>query len=229
MNKPKLVTISGPSGTGKTVLAGFLKSQGMEELISTTTRMPRKGEIPGVHYHFVSKPEFLAMQKKGLFVETIRLGDAPQEEYYGLSVPEVERAAKLHKTAVVVAEPHGVKQISRFCEEHGWQVTRVFLNNPLTCLITRIMDRFADDVRDLNRQNPTDEALYLKKRDSHAARIQRITQFEQDHWVKPALSHTDQYELFFAEFGSANDHQVIDAIVQAIADPTPAPSRKNSL
>ena len=45
---PVIVAIAGPSGAGKTVLSGMLKDEGYAEIVSVTTRAPRKGEQNGV-------------------------------------------------------------------------------------------------------------------------------------------------------------------------------------
>ena len=54
----KLFVLSGPSGVGKgTVRDSILKDKSINLVfsISMTTRLPREGEIDGVHYYFVSK------------------------------------------------------------------------------------------------------------------------------------------------------------------------------
>lgn len=53
--KRTLVTLTGPSCTGKSTVARKLVELGFVELISTTTRTPRQGEVEGVHYYFRSK------------------------------------------------------------------------------------------------------------------------------------------------------------------------------
>jgi guanylate kinase len=37
--------------------------------VSSTTRQPRNGEVNGIHYHFVSKEDFLADVSAGNFLE----------------------------------------------------------------------------------------------------------------------------------------------------------------
>lgn len=55
--------VMGPSGSGKTMVGEFLKTKGMRELVSHTTRSPRKGEQDGVAYHFVDDRTFDAIEK----------------------------------------------------------------------------------------------------------------------------------------------------------------------
>lgn len=56
----KLIILAAPSGSGKSTLAKMLFND-FEELkfsVSATTRLARKGEVDGVHYHYLSKEEF---------------------------------------------------------------------------------------------------------------------------------------------------------------------------
>ena len=73
MNKKGLLlVISGPAGSGKgTVVSEVMKTHGDEFALSVscTTREPRKGEIDGVHYFFISKEEFKKKIAEGAFLE----------------------------------------------------------------------------------------------------------------------------------------------------------------
>lgn len=56
-----LIVISGPSGAGKGTICKALveRDKNLFVSVSATTRAPRKGEIDGVNYHFLSKEDFL--------------------------------------------------------------------------------------------------------------------------------------------------------------------------
>lgn len=58
-----LFIISGPSGVGKsTVISKVLQARpDLYFSVSYTTRAPRTGEVDGIHYNFVSRPEFERM------------------------------------------------------------------------------------------------------------------------------------------------------------------------
>lgn len=64
-----LVSITGPSGVGKTTLLHNLikKLPGAKPLISYTTRDPRPSDEPG-EYSYVSKEEFDALAQSGAFL-----------------------------------------------------------------------------------------------------------------------------------------------------------------
>ena len=74
----KIIIISAPSGTGKSTIINWLMQH--EELrltmsVSCTSRAPRKGEIDGVAYHFISNEDFRKRLSDGEFLE--------YEEVYG--------------------------------------------------------------------------------------------------------------------------------------------------
>lgn len=90
--------VMGPSGSGKTLVGEYLKEKGMKELVSHTTRLPRKGEVQGVSYHFVDEITFQQTKK----VEA----SAYSGNWYGVSEKEVEEKTKLGDVFAVI-EIHG--------------------------------------------------------------------------------------------------------------------------
>ena len=71
MTKGKLFVISGPSGAGKgTICKEVLdEERNIRMSVSMTTRMPRKGEIDKVPYHFVDQQSFEQLIEDGGFME----------------------------------------------------------------------------------------------------------------------------------------------------------------
>ena len=71
MGKGLLISVSGPSGTGKgSVLAKVKeKDSNFGTSISVTTREPRENEKDGVDYYFKSKDEFMKMYEEGEILE----------------------------------------------------------------------------------------------------------------------------------------------------------------
>jgi guanylate kinase len=65
-----VVVVSGPSGVGKTtVIDGLLRRPGYSRGITATTRAPRRGEVDGVHYRFLTRKRFEDGVGKGTFLE----------------------------------------------------------------------------------------------------------------------------------------------------------------
>ena len=71
MKKGKLFVISGASGVGKsTVLKQVMEARkDLTFSVSATTRGPRPGEVDGVSYYFITRPEFEERVAKGEFLE----------------------------------------------------------------------------------------------------------------------------------------------------------------
>ncbi|MDP8924365.1 MAG: guanylate kinase [Chloroflexota bacterium] len=69
-----LFVMSGPSGVGKDTITKALRELGEEGLplgfcVTATTRPPRPGEIDGLHYHFLTHPQFAYLKRLGGFLE----------------------------------------------------------------------------------------------------------------------------------------------------------------
>ena len=104
-----LWVISAASGTGKTSLVAELLNQVPNIAVSTshTTRSPRPGEEGGVHYHFVSQDAFLAMVRRGEFLEHAQVFD----NFYGTSKAEVESRLARGQDVVLEIDWQGAEQI----------------------------------------------------------------------------------------------------------------------
>ena len=70
-NKGHLVVFSAPSGAGKTTLLEHLRFciPSLVYSISATTRQPRRGELNGIHYFFMSEEEFKKVIDEAGFAE----------------------------------------------------------------------------------------------------------------------------------------------------------------
>ncbi len=109
IKKPKIIVISGPSGSGKNTIIGKLieKRSDLEHCISTTTRNPRGGEIDGEHYYFVNHDEFQRMIAAGGFLEY-----APVlKNFYGTSHAEIQRIKQSGKGAILDIDVQGALQL----------------------------------------------------------------------------------------------------------------------
>ena len=116
MKKGLLIVFSGLSGVGKgTILKQLMP---MEDLklaysVSMTTRKPRKGEVDGVNYFFVSKEEFLQAIKDGELLEHARF----VENDYGTPKEYVEKMRNEGKNVILEIEIRGAKQVLEKCPD----------------------------------------------------------------------------------------------------------------
>ena len=71
MTSPRLTVVSGPTAVGKGTVVARLRSEHPEIFVSVsaTTRPPRPDEVDGVHYLFVTEPEFDALIEENALLE----------------------------------------------------------------------------------------------------------------------------------------------------------------
>ncbi len=93
MEKGLIVSVSGPSGTGKGTVLAKVREIFPEcgQSVSVTTRSPREGEAEGVAYFFRTKEQFMEMLSSGEIIEY----DSYVDNLYGTPAgPLVEMSEK---------------------------------------------------------------------------------------------------------------------------------------
>lgn len=136
-----IVTLTGPTAGGKSTLERELQALGFGRAISHTTRAPRAGEVDGEHYHFVDDATYDDMKLRGYFIETIELGT----RRYALSAKSLQVAAQ-QGNVVIVVEPHGAAQISKYCRQAELDMARFWVFCSPAEQARRWMNRVAGDL-----------------------------------------------------------------------------------
>ena len=110
MSKGKLFVISGASGVGKSTVLKRVMEQRKDLVfsVSATTRAPRNGEVDGVHYYFVSRPQFEEMIARNEFLEY----DEHHKTYYGTPAKQVEEKQE-HGNVILDIEPNGAFNVRK--------------------------------------------------------------------------------------------------------------------
>lgn len=143
MNKnsnKKLFVISGSSGVGKgTVLKGFLqKNPNFMLSISCTTRAPRKGEVDGVNYFFLSKEEFQNCIDNNKFLEWAEFAG----NRYGTKRKYIRQCLDEEKDIILEIDTQGALQVKKQMPE----AVLIFICPPsIETLENRLRGRCTED------------------------------------------------------------------------------------
>lgn len=162
-NEKYLITITGPSGAGKTTLVrNLLKYKvgiSMGEIISDTTRPMRTGETDGVDYNFLSDADFqsLTMVEKAVY-----------DNYcYGISKKEIEKKLSKNNVTFAVVSIEGVICLKDYIHKHHPEVIclSIFINTPASVLIDRLVKRGDGSDRIIKRIKHIKEKLEYENKE----------------------------------------------------------------
>lgn len=188
-----IVTLTGPTCSGKTTLQKKLQDEGLSGIVSFTTRIMRQGEVEGKDYYFLSEDEYEQLSVNGI-VEQIQLNG----NRYGILKREIDRVLNLGKDIVVVVDPRGVRQISLFCITNNIRHLSIYVDNPEYVIYRRFLERFyADGHASL---------------DSYALRLVNLKNEIKDWRV------AYRYSTVLSAFGPENDGLVIHNILAELKD-----------
>ena len=135
--------MTAPSGAGKTTIVRHLLKT-FDELafsISATTRPPRKGEVDGKDYYFLSEKQFKKKIEKDKFVEWEEVYPG---KYYGTLKKEVKRIWKQGQHIVFDIEVKGATNIKNY---FGDKALAVFIKPPsMKELMRRLENRDTENI-----------------------------------------------------------------------------------
>lgn len=142
----KLLCVIGPSGSGKSTYVNYAIEQlGYGEIVSTTTRSPRTGEINGKDYHFVSKEDFDKLEM------------IQRDEYagncYGTAQKDLDEAFRNSNYAFMVVTYEGAIDFKRIFKEKNLdiEVVTIFVYTPIEVLKERMINR-GDDLEKIKER-----------------------------------------------------------------------------
>ena len=110
-----LIVISGPSGAGKDTVCNRLveEQRNVWISISMTSREPRKGEVNGKNYFFITKEEFEEKIKNEEFLEYAVYNN----QYYGTPKSKIEEKLSNGIDVILVIDIQGALKIKEQLEE----------------------------------------------------------------------------------------------------------------
>ncbi|KAL0209538.1 hypothetical protein RCL1_008376 [Eukaryota sp. TZLM3-RCL] len=129
------VVLAGPSSSGKGTMIQKLKTDYpfFKHSVSHTTRLPRVGEVHGVHYFFVSDDEFNTLEEQGAFIETARV----HTYRYGTSYAAVEALITDGFVPLLDIDVQGVRSMRKASLDFLF----IFMYAPLDVLKVRLLNR----------------------------------------------------------------------------------------
>ena len=162
MAQGDLFVISAPSGTGKSTLCHRLMEEtpGIRFSVSHTTRSPRKGEVDGIDYHFVTRAAFDSMVKQGEFLEWARV----HGNCYGTSRTSAVKMLEKGMDVLLDIDIQGAMQVKRIFHQAAF----VFILPPSLKVLEQRLRRRGTDSEEtimLRLKNARQELKALKKYD----------------------------------------------------------------
>lgn len=181
--KGKIIIISAPSGTGKSIIINALLDRGeidMKFSISATNRQPRGEEVHGVNYYFLSDDEFRSAIAQDAFVE---YEEVYPGRFYGTLKSEVERiTAEGHnvildidvKGGLNVKKLYGEDALSIFIQPPGLEVLRQRLTSRATDSAEAIEQRLAKAEYELSFAPEFDRVVVNDSLDRAVAEVDTV-------------------------------------------------------
>jgi len=143
----RLFILSAPSGAGKTTLCRALIKHFNDMLysVSYTTREPRKDEINGADYNFISKEDFTVKIKEGKWAEWAEV----HGNFYGTSARFLNKAIASGRDVLLDIDVEGTGQILK---RYPDSITVFIMPPTLEILRKRIKSRGADSMEVIEKR-----------------------------------------------------------------------------
>lgn len=148
---PMLVVVSGPSGVGKSTIVAELARRHPQvvPIVTATTRSRRRGEVDGVHYHFLDRAGFEALRERGGLLEWAEV----HGNLYGTPIDQVRGILAAGRDAILTIDPQGARQVHARVPD----ALLVFVKPPSMKDLTRRLKR---------RGSESAESLARRRRDA---------------------------------------------------------------
>lgn len=161
----KSLIVCAPSGAGKTTIVRHLLDtfDNLAFSVSATSREPRKGELPGIHYHFISADEFKRKIEVSDFLEW---EEVYPNQFYGTLKSEINRLWDEGKHVIFDVDVEGGANLK---EVFGSRALAIFVRPPsINVLEERLRSRGTETEESLQKRlsKAQRELTYESKFDS---------------------------------------------------------------
>ena len=187
MNGIALV-ISGPAGVGKTTLCDRLLldfNPILSRVITVTTRKPRKDEVDGKDYIFISKAEFDELKRNNSFLEYAKVHD----NQYGSLKDSVLKLFEKNHDVLLNIDVQGAASLKKLESNLGYLQKRIrsifIMPESMNDLKSRLENRGQDSEEEIQRRlktaaneitlhNQFDHIIYSKSKDQDYRALLKI-------------------------------------------------------
>ena len=162
----RLTVLAGPTAVGKGTVSTYIRENYPDVLlsVSATTRVPRPGEVDGVHYYFVSDAEFDRMVADNELLEWAVVHNSYR---YGTPRPPIDAALAEGKRVLLEIDLQGARSVRAVMPE----ARLVFLLPPTWDeLVRRLIGRGTESPAEQQRRLDT-ARVELAAQDEFDARV----------------------------------------------------------
>jgi len=193
-----LVVLSGPSGAGKGTVSRALQRDNptLRLSVSATTRAPRKGEVEGLHYHFLEKEVFKELITNNQLLEWAEV----YGNYYGTLRQFVQDSLVQGDDVMLEIDIQGALQV----KEKFPEAVLIFIAPPSKSdLRSRLVSRGTDSRKEIEKRlSCVASEMELARRYDYIVINDDVTQaLEKIQAIITAEKLRPRYhELFFEQF-----------------------------
>lgn len=154
-----LIVLTGKTASGKDTIKDALLSKfsNLKKVITSTSRLPRKGEKDGTDYHFLSKEEFQKGVSEGKFIEFVEYGG----NFYGTQKKDLENY--LHQDLLWKIDPSRAGQIKETVKE---KTIVIYINTDEQTILERLTKRGLSE-EEISSRMADDEAIWQQFHDKY--------------------------------------------------------------
>ena len=141
-----IITISAPSGTGKTTLCKAVQDEisNIKWSVSYTTRVKRKTEKDGIDYNFIPVKQFKNLIRKNFFLEWEKV----HGNYYGTSYDAISDTLNKNHMLLIETDVKGAISIKKLYPSNTFAI---FIMPPsLNDIRKRLKNRGTDSIERIN-------------------------------------------------------------------------------
>lgn len=182
-----LTILCGKSASGKdTLLRQLVQNYNFTPIVSTTSRPPRKGEIEGVDYHFITRMEFERRIKEKNFLEyrsyKTLVQNKPDIWYYGSEKMELDP----NKDYIVVLDLEGTQSFIDYYQDKT-DIFPVYIDIPDELRKQRAMSRSSFDETEWERRCADDAIKFSPENVSKVTKVSLLNNRTIDDLIQTFL------------------------------------------